>query len=204
MRAFALAMTLIEPPVVASESDTIHVHAEFLSAQTEWCPASECVPVVVTVDGPDFFVGKRDEESARIIVRRGANAAERVDVGRVGVGDVRVGTGGTTRSFQRLYPREDELVLAGRLQLSLTACQGFVTTPIGNGTWTVTAPNGEPAHMGRIDNKYVTSGGHPLFTLSGRYPKVIRLGSNQFVVMTRPEITRTTEAFASPAKGDNP
>lgn len=182
----------------ADESNSVFLHAAYLSEPTEWCSANAGVPAVITIDGPDVFVGEFDNaEPARIMVRRGGEAAERVEVGRIGVSDVRVGGVGGSTDTQRLFPRMDEVVFLGRLYVDLEVCQSFETKTAHRGAWRVEAPDGTVARSGE-EERYLTGGSHPLFHLYGPYPKAIRLREQTFVVKSQPKIVRTMEAFVSP------
>ena len=209
MKAGVLVFAVSANAAMASDADTIFMHQRFLDAPTEWCSKDEGVPVILTSDGPDVFRNEfvRDV-TPRVRVRRGSDAAEVVDVAPVEVDEIRRRRGTevdvlNTSNYSAIDARTENLVHFGRLRFEITVCQSLWADNYGNGTWDVISDDGTILISGEIDRPPIYPEVNQ-FVWRGSFPKGLRLNGTTLIVKDSPNITRTTEAFASPAEGDNP
>ena len=209
MKAFALAFVVTPSVAVASDADTIFMHQRFLDAPTEWCAKDEGVPVILTSDGPDVFRGEFARDATpRVRVRRGGGASEVVDVAPIEADEIRSRRGTqlrvlNTNNYSAIDARTENLVHFGRLRFEITACQSLWADTYGNGTWEVVGDEGAILMSGEIDRPLIYPEQNQVFWW-GSFPKGLRVGGATLVVKNSPNVTRTTEAFASPEEGDQP
>ena len=204
MKHVVLSIALSTGVACAEGQDTVRIHASFQSAPTEWCQADQGVPVIVTVSGLTVY-GMADaaaELPLQVKVRRGGQPTERVEVGRVGVAELRSRRGTEVSTVEGLglrsfKPRIDELTRLGTLFSETQRCHGLWHVPSGTANWRVENDDGETVMSGR-DRSFREAFGHVGGT--GDFPRAFKIGDQVFVAMQEPEFVRTTEAFASPAE----
>lgn len=183
----------------AEDANLATVHARALSAPTEWCAADAGVPVIVTVDGPELYAGEYLDRPPTVVkVRRGADSIERLELTGPGPHENRVGRGSDFQTVGRIYPREEELRLLGRLRAEVRICDGIWTGGPGSASWSVVGSGGAVVRSGQTTVRSPLYFSHPFFDSSRRYPQAIEVGEDTLFVMSEPRITKTMEAFVSP------
>lgn len=190
---------------MAFAADPVSLHAAFLSEPTEWCTRDQGVPVIVTLSGLEVHGETQlpDDQPSQVRVRRGGQATERVEVGRIGVNEIRSRRGVdvrtiVTQDFSGIAPRINEVEPLGRLVAEMQVCRSFWTSERGDIHWRVLDADGMTVMSGSGQSRFNMT--HRLDSRGGKFPRAVNIGDQVFVVMQRPEIIRTTEAFASPAK----
>lgn len=111
----------------------------FLAAPTEWCPASNGVPMTVTMDGPDIIRGP-EAFPRKVKVRRG--------------GDVMIADGENIAAFnyaEDVLGKSAEVI--GRFSASFEACISAFSESSAKGNWTLKGPDGAIMETGAIDDR---------------------------------------------------
>lgn len=204
-RLFVIVAPFLVPLLAAGSAtaqpaNEVSLHAAFLSAPTEWCPAEKGVPVLLSADGPEVHASANFQQSAIVRIRRGGVGTEEVEVSPLEIDELRSGRGVERVSTTRLYPRVEEAEPLGRLSATFRICETFWSKEITSGVWTITAPDGTVVRSGETSRKYMWGAEHPLLNLLGRFPKAAQLGDETILILAEPLIHKTTETIGSPTE----
>lgn len=203
MKALAVIGALVAGPAVADAANVVRLHAAYLDAPTDWCAADAGVPIVMTIDGPDLFVGvPLSEQPTAVKVRRGGSDVQRVEVGRTDPTELitRYGTEGvhSSTSTTSVNVTPASVTPVGRFMAEVQVCQSLWPRERDEMAWRVVAADGRVAAEGRTS---VRVDQFAVFDTFRPYPQALKLSDETFVVMAEPEFQRTTEAFVALESG---
>lgn len=175
----------------AQERDVVHLHARFLDTPTQWCPADKGVPIVETMDGPDVkgFIPRERNHFVRI--RRGTS-----------------GLNDDEQTKDDAFYKTQSPASSGRFHAKANICFSLYGSD-GSGEW-------EVRDGSKIISKGVFQTGDIQRTNMKRWRSPVPYFEYNrvhyfelddeviFFAASSVETKRTTEAFASPAKGITP
>ena len=146
------------------------MHATYLAAPTDWCPASEGVPLVIAMDGPDIINGP-DDWPPKVRVRRAG------EPGDTQINGDRIDLDGP---------------VIGRFSAKLRGCQSPWRHLHLDGTWTLADANGSPLKSGVVKEYW----GQPTLLFFRRINRssdayFAKIGEDLLYAPERPQVTAT-------------
>ncbi len=184
-----LAALITGTPAFAQETSEMVLDVGFLAAPTEWCTASNGVPMTVTMDGPEIIRGPEDFPR-KVKVRRG--------------GDVMIADGENIASFNDaddVLGKSAEVI--GRFSANFEACVSAFSDSSANGSWTLTGLDGAILETGAIDSNPLSLPlATPFFRPMSGPPEsyFARFGDRVLFTAGRPEAKTKQTFLAQPDK----